>query len=76
MPWNYRLVEVKTPHGVEVGVYEVYYDSNMNPTSRTENPCTLSGDTLDDVLGDWSMMEGAFKSDVLSDDLFSNGEEE
>jgi len=73
MIWNYRLVRVKVENTTDeysIGIYEVYYDEGMNPTHRTENPCSLWGDTFDDVLGEWAEVEKVFKSDVLSDDLF------
>jgi hypothetical protein len=57
MSWNYRIVRVHHPAGptypatIEYGVYEVYYDTEGHPTSRTSQPVGFIGETPEGLMG-------------------------
>jgi hypothetical protein len=42
--WNYRIVQTETDDGLMWGVYEVYYDEDDRPISRTEDPIAFTSD--------------------------------
>jgi hypothetical protein len=70
MTWNYRVIKI----GEEVGIHEVYYDEEGNPSSYTANPVAVSSYTEDgaDSLK-WileRMLEGVCK-EVLSEEDFT-----
>lgn len=55
MTWNYRLVrldegEEADSGNYEVGVYEVFYDSDDKPVARTVEPASFVGMDRDEVL--------------------------
>lgn len=49
--WNYRLVKVGPDESGdwEVGIYEVYYDDDGHPHSRTLEPAEFVGADADEV---------------------------
>ena len=77
MKWNYRLVEVETPEGTYVGLFEVYYDDDDIPTMRTTDPTYFVDDGEDakeDIIKSLKRaVENASKYPVLIDkEVFNN----
>jgi len=73
MTWNYRLISVKVGDGEEIGLYEVYYDSDGVPIARTTKPARFTGETpeeIEAILG-WAMQ--ALEKPVLTDKDFPHG---
>lgn len=64
--WNHRIVAVERNGEIEYGMYEVYYDENGTPISRTEEPATFVGDTWEEVAD--SVARAYIGRPVLSDD--------
>ena len=72
MTWNYRLVKVDRDGEPEIGLYEVYYDENGTPVSRTQDLATFAGDTRGQLLDalDFAVKTAA-TTDALDDSLFT-----
>lgn len=70
MSWNYRVIKDKDQHNHEFfAIHEVYYKDGK-PTSCTENPIKLIGDSIKDLKQDLKLIEEAFSKPVLEMSLF------
>lgn len=71
--WDCRLVRKFYEDSDEehIAVYEVYYDENDNPISRTENPIHVDGSSLKDVKKYFKTIKKAMKKPVLDDSIFN-----
>ncbi len=66
--WNYRLVRqhLPSPENHEwYAVHEAYYTKTGELYAITERPCTLEGESVEEVNGIRAMMFEAFKHPVL-----------
>jgi hypothetical protein len=48
MTWNYRIVLTEGAHGQSFGLYEVYYDADGRPETRTTDPTSFGGYDVDE----------------------------
>ena len=65
MTWNYRVVRLDYEDEYEYGVYEVYYDNDGNPASRTENPVGCTGVDIRELHESFQYMSIAFSKPTL-----------
>jgi hypothetical protein len=63
MTWNYRLVKIADD---EYGICEVFYGEDGKPWGRTD-PVAVSGESVEECLGDFRGMMEAFILGVLDD---------
>lgn len=73
MSWDYRFVQVEVQDWTcltttEVGLYEVYYDEAGKPISRTVEPATIVGDTLEDAASALLAATDALRKPLLLDE--------
>lgn len=80
MYWNYRLVKVRLNGFFKIGIYEVYYDQNDKPFSRTTNPISIDAfledksqqETVDCLREEFNQILKAFNKPVLNDEVVFN----
>jgi hypothetical protein len=71
MTWNYRVLSRTKYNGLrkeeyqELGVHEVYYDDEGNPTSCSVDPITPWGFSFVELRKDFELMRRAFEKPVL-----------
>jgi hypothetical protein len=70
MTWNYRVVRVDYEDESQYGIYEVYYDENEKPISRTENPIGCIGVDMIELYESFQYMSIAFTKPVLTEEDF------
>lgn len=77
MTWNHRVVKVaEGPEGKEeitYGIYEVYYDDEDKPISRTVDPATFVEDTEKELISSLSWAVMATQKPVLTDEEIGSG---
>jgi hypothetical protein len=70
MTWNYRLIQI----GEDIGLYEVYYNENLDPIYRMESPTQIVFDLSDNINEVSHKIFVAFLKKVLTDDDFVKDE--
>ena len=70
MTWNYRIVAIDYDEEVEYGIYEVYYDDDGKPVSRTLNPVPCVGSAEEELHNSFEYMKEAFGKPILTDKDF------
>lgn len=72
MSWNYRVLAKQDKEGeIYLNVHEVYHDKNGKPNGATENPITISGESIEDM--HWQLEKialGLRKTILWGDDRF------
>lgn len=64
--WNYRILAHQHEGGeVWFGVHEVYYNEDGIPNATTENPATVSCDSINEMRKDLKLIKSAFTKPVL-----------
>lgn len=63
--WGYRVVAVDKDGRTTYGIYEVYYDDEGQPATRTEAPAEPHGMSLDELRRDYDTMAEAFLQPLL-----------
>jgi hypothetical protein len=70
MTWNYRVVRLDYEDDSEYGIYEVYYDDDGKPISRTENPVGCVGVDMQELYDSFQYMSIAFSKPTLTEKDF------
>lgn len=73
MSWDYRIVQTQETSGEQFfAAYEVYYDDQGRPISRTLKPSFPSGETLEELSEDFEYYRRALDKPVLADEDFTH----
>jgi len=66
--WNYRVIKRGEGEDTFYGIYEAYYNSEIEekPWTMTENPIHALGDTPEELKKDLELMLRAFEMDILT----------
>lgn len=78
MSWNHRILKRTYPGAfVETlyQVHEVYYDDSGKPTMCTENPISVTGETVEEIYETLNRMIKAAEKPVLDWDDFNTEED-
>lgn len=62
MTWNYRIVK----NGSSFGIYQVYYDDDLNPIGYTATAVSPYGETLDAFFSDYKRYNDGVNKPVLT----------
>lgn len=66
--WDYRVVAVERDGRLTYGSYEVYYDEDGSPATRTEAAASEpNGTSLDELRRDYDHMAEAFLQPLLTE---------
>jgi hypothetical protein len=68
--WNHRVVRRNGCDGTYYSIHEVYYDSQGNPSSCTENPVEPFGETFEELVQDLQRFTQALEKPILDYDSF------
>lgn len=65
--WDYRVVAVDRDGHMTYGIYEVHYDEDGSPATRTEAASEPYGTSLDELRRDYDHMAEAFLQPLLTE---------
>lgn len=65
MSWNHRVLAHQNKDEISLDIHEVYYNKNGVPNGYTENPISVSGDTLKSVKWVLNRMKECTKKPIL-----------
>ncbi len=69
MHYNFRVVRSKDK---QLTIFDVYYDKDGNPVSRSITPTSIYGNTIEEIAENIELIREALRKPILDDQIFND----